>query len=67
MPAPTVRLKIRVRLPVGSRACVDPVFSANNKLKPLYGLVDGKLQHLPEGVYQSVSSDMCLRAQSPLQ
>jgi hypothetical protein len=51
MPASTVRLKIRVKLPSGSRAYVDPVFSSNNKLKPLYGLVDGKPRHHPEGVY----------------
>lgn len=50
MPAPTVRLKIRVKLPNGSRAYVEPVFASNNKLKPLYGLVDGKPRHHPEGV-----------------
>jgi hypothetical protein len=38
VPVPTVRLKIRVKLPNGSRAYVDPVFSSNNKLKPLYAL-----------------------------
>jgi hypothetical protein len=51
MSAPTVRLKIRVKLPNGSRAYVDPVFSPNNKLKPHYGLIDGRPQHHPEGVY----------------
>ena len=51
MPVPTVRLKIRVKLSNGSRAYVDPVFSSNNKLKPLYALVDGKPRHHPEGVY----------------
>lgn len=51
MSAPTVRLKIRVRLSNGSRAYVEPVFASNNKLKPLYGLVDGKPRHHPEGVY----------------
>ena len=51
MPVPTVRLKIRVKLRNGSRAYVDPVFSSNNKLRPLYALVDGKPRHHPEGVY----------------
>ena len=51
MPVPTVGLKIRVKLSNGSRAYVDPVFSSNNKLKFLCGLVDGKPQHHPEGVH----------------
>jgi integrase/recombinase XerD len=51
VPVPTVRLKIRVKLPNGSRAYIEPVFSSNNKLKPHYGLVDGKPRHHPEGVY----------------
>jgi hypothetical protein len=40
-----------VRLSNGSRAYVDPVFSPNGKLKPLYAVVDGKPDHHPEGVY----------------
>jgi hypothetical protein len=28
----------------------DPVFSSNNKLKRLYGIVEGKPRHHPEGV-----------------
>jgi hypothetical protein len=51
MPVLAVRLKIRVRLFNGSRAYVDPVYSSNGKLKPLYALVDGKPEHHPEGVY----------------
>ena len=51
MPVPTVHLKLRVKLPDGSRAYVEPVYSANQKLKPLYGVVDGKHRHHPEGVY----------------
>jgi hypothetical protein len=51
MPAPTVRLKIRVRLPHGSRAYLDPAYSPNGKLKPLYAVVDGKAVYQPEGVY----------------
>jgi hypothetical protein len=51
MPVPAVRLKIRVRLSNGSRTYVDPVYSSNGKLKPLYAVVDGKPEHHPEGVY----------------
>jgi integrase/recombinase XerD len=51
MPVPAVRLKIRVRLSNGSRSYVDPVYSANGKLKPLYAIVNGKPEHHPEGVY----------------
>src|SRR5271154_6042760 len=51
MPVPAVRLKIRVRLSNGSRAYVDPVYSSNGKLKPLYAVVKGKPEHHPEGVY----------------
>jgi integrase/recombinase XerD len=47
--APVVRLKIRVRLPDGSRPFLDPVFSGNGKLKPLYAVVDGTPEHHPEG------------------
>jgi integrase len=49
--APVVRLKIRVRLSGGSRPFVDPVLSANGKLKPLYAVVHGKPEHRPEGSY----------------
>jgi len=51
MPVPAVRLKIRVRLSNGSRAYVDPVYSSNAKLKPLFAVVKGKPEHYPEGVY----------------
>jgi hypothetical protein len=51
MPVPAVRLKIRVRLSNGSRAYVDPVFSSDGKLKPLFAVVNGKPEHHPEGVY----------------
>jgi hypothetical protein len=51
MPVPAVRLKIRVRLSNGSRAYVDPVYSSNGKLKPLYAVVNGKPEHHPEGIY----------------
>jgi hypothetical protein len=44
-------LKIRVRLPDGSRPFLNPVLSGNNKLKPLYPVVDGKPEHHPEGSY----------------
>ncbi len=51
MRSPVVRLKIRVRLPDGSRPYLDPVFSGNNKLKPGYALLDGGPAHFPDGVY----------------
>lgn len=51
MKSPVVRLKIRIRLPDGSRPYLDPVPSGNGKLKPLYALVDGKPEHHPEGCY----------------
>ncbi len=56
MPVPAVRLKIRVRLSNGSRAYLDPVFSSNGKLKPLYAVVNGKPEHHPEGIYNSGTS-----------
>jgi hypothetical protein len=49
--APVVRLKIRIRLPDGSRPFLDPVLSSNGKLKPLYAIVDGKPEHHPNGTY----------------
>jgi hypothetical protein len=51
MPVPAVRLKIRVRLSNGGRVYVDPIFSSNGKLKPLYAVLNGKPEHHPEGVY----------------
>lgn len=51
MKSPVVRLKIRVRLPDGSRPYLDPVLSTNKKLKPLFALVNGQPEHHPEGVY----------------
>ena len=46
-----VKLYIRVRRPDGTRQYLNPVFSANGKLKPFYALVQGKPEHHPEGVY----------------
>jgi len=46
-----VRLELRVRLSYGSRLYLDPVLSANGKLKPLCAVVDGKAEHHPEGTY----------------
>jgi integrase/recombinase XerD len=51
MKSPTVRLKIRVRLPDGSRPFLDPVPTGSGKLKSLYALVHGQPEHHPEGVY----------------
>jgi hypothetical protein len=44
-------LKIRVRLSDGSRPFLDPVLSANGKLKPLCAVVHGKPEYRPEGSY----------------
>lgn len=46
-----VRIKIRVRLVDGTYPFLDPVLSANGKLKPLYAIVDGQAEHHPEGSY----------------
>jgi hypothetical protein len=51
MKVPIVRLKIRVRLPDGSRPYLDPLFAANGKLKPDFALLNGKPTHCPGGVY----------------
>ena len=51
MKSPVVRLKLRVRLPDGSRPYLDPVRSANNQLKPGFAMHDGKPVHFPDGVY----------------
>jgi hypothetical protein len=51
MKVPIVRLKIRVRLPDGSRPYLDPVFAANSKLKPSFALLNDKPTHCPDGVY----------------
>ena len=51
MKAPVVRLKIRVRLPDGSRPYLDPVFAANGKLKPGYANFDSIPGHYPDSVY----------------
>jgi integrase/recombinase XerD len=48
---PVVRLKLRIRLPDGSRPYLDPVYAANNKLKPGYARLDGNPVHFPDGVY----------------
>ena len=51
MKSPVVRLKIRVRLPDGSRPFPDLVIAANGKLKPSHAVVDGIAEHHPEGTY----------------
>lgn len=51
MKNPVVRLKIRVHMPDGYRPFLDPVFAGNGKLKPLYAIVNGHIEHHPEGVY----------------
>jgi hypothetical protein len=46
-----VPTQLRVRRFDGSRPYLDPVLSANGKVKPLYAAVDGKAEHHPEGTY----------------
>jgi hypothetical protein len=35
----------------GKRPFVKPVYAANGRIRPLYGVVDGVPQHRPEGTY----------------
>jgi hypothetical protein len=46
-----VRIYIRCRLTDGSHPFLDPVKAGNNKLRPLYALVDDVPQRHSEGVY----------------
>jgi integrase/recombinase XerD len=46
-----VALQLRIRLSNGKRAYVHPVFTANGRMKPLTGIVNGHPEHHPEGVY----------------
>ena len=48
---PIVRLKIRVKLADGSSRFLNPGYSGNGKLRPLYAIVNGHQEHHPEGVY----------------
>jgi integrase len=45
------RLYIRVRLSDGRHRYLDPVPTANHKIKQSYALVNGKPEHCPKGVY----------------
>ena len=51
MQDPVARIYIRVVLPDGSRPYCNPVYTANQKLRAQYALIDGKAHHHPEGVY----------------
>ena len=51
MQTPTVRIKLRVRLPGGTRVYLDPVFTANQKLRPQYANHNGLPVHFADGVY----------------
>jgi integrase/recombinase XerD len=44
-------LYIRVRTPEGKYRYVKPVYAANERLKPLWALVNGKPERHPEGSY----------------
>jgi hypothetical protein len=45
-----VNLKLRIKLPDGSRPYCK-VVTTNGKVKPLYAVVNGQPAHHPEGVY----------------
>ncbi|QNI32009.1 site-specific integrase [Alloacidobacterium dinghuense] len=46
-----VALLMRVRLRDGKRIYAAPVVTKNGKFKPLNAVIDGKVEHHPEGVY----------------
>jgi hypothetical protein len=46
-----VRLEVRVRRFHGSGPYLDPVLSANGKVKPLYAVVEAKRKHHSKGTY----------------
>jgi hypothetical protein len=45
-----VRLYLRTRVADGSRRYLDPVFTGNNKLQPLFGLLNGQPQKFPSAL-----------------
>jgi integrase/recombinase XerD len=51
MPKQLASLKMRIRMPDGSRPYVLPAKTKNNKLKAKYALVDNAEQYHPEGIY----------------
>jgi integrase len=51
MSAPKVRLYVRVVLPDGKRPFLDPVYSANQKLKEAWAIQDGKPQQFDDATY----------------
>jgi integrase/recombinase XerD len=46
-----VALQLRIRLSNGKRAYVHPVYTANGRIKPLNGIVNGQHEYHSEGVY----------------
>lgn len=42
MKSPVVRLKLRVRLPDGNRACLDPAYSKDHKLRSGYAVSESR-------------------------
>jgi integrase/recombinase XerD len=46
-----VVLLLRVRLGDGKRVYAAPAIAKNGKIKPLAAVVDGKVEHHPEGIY----------------
>jgi integrase/recombinase XerD len=51
MKTPKVRLYLRVRLPQGRNAFVDPAWNRNRTLRAGYAVIEGSAQHHPEGSY----------------
>ncbi len=51
MRKPKVRLYIRVRLPDGRDAFLDPVWNKNRTLRASYALVEGQPEHHSESTY----------------
>jgi hypothetical protein len=45
------RVYLRARLADGSRPYLDPVYTDNNKLRPLYALLGGQPKRFPTGSY----------------
>jgi integrase len=46
-----VVLLLRIRLNNGKRVYAKPAIAKNGKIKPLAAVIDGKVEHHPEGVY----------------
>jgi len=59
-----VKLYIRIKQSDGNRPYCEPVFAANQKLRPGYALVNGTKEHHPEGAYGYLSGQAVAPAHS---